>query len=368
MSQTSLPIVADCFSDQYGEARAKFLEAALLAGLSVTSQIHPLIGRYGEELAMDVVRDGPADADRLLIITSACHGVEGYCGSGVQVFALRDLEWRHRARSQGVALLFIHALNPYGFSYTRRVTHENVDLNRNGLDFTRPLPENPAYRALHSLLLPKEWPPAESVISAIESFIEDNGMGQFQAALTLGQYEFPDGLFFGGFGPTWSNQSFRSVIKSNAISASRIAWIDIHTGLGPCGAAELIHSGKDDPEAIGRARRWWGDRVTSFYDGSSASSQVTGSLTTSLYDECGESELTPIALEFGTVPLGVMLNALRAEQWLQNNLERTPEKVANAIKRDMREAFYIETEWWKNKVISQAMEAIEQAIDGLSMA
>jgi hypothetical protein len=98
---------------------------------------------------MDVALDGPADADKLLIVSSACHGVEGYCGSGVQVFALHDAEWRPRRATQGVAVLYIHALNPYGFSHIRRTTHENVDLNRNFHDFSQPLPVNEAYRELH---------------------------------------------------------------------------------------------------------------------------------------------------------------------------------------------------------------------------
>jgi hypothetical protein len=49
---------------------------------------------------MDVALDGDADAERLLIVTSACHGVEGHCGSGVQVFALHDAEWREKAKAQ----------------------------------------------------------------------------------------------------------------------------------------------------------------------------------------------------------------------------------------------------------------------------
>jgi hypothetical protein len=28
---------------------------------------------------------GPADADAILVLTSATHGIEGYCGSGAQV-------------------------------------------------------------------------------------------------------------------------------------------------------------------------------------------------------------------------------------------------------------------------------------------
>ena len=78
----------DAFSDSYAQARAKFLAAAAGAGLAVRSYPHPLPGRDGEALATDVVLDGPANAERLLIVTSACHGVEGFCGSGVQVDAL----------------------------------------------------------------------------------------------------------------------------------------------------------------------------------------------------------------------------------------------------------------------------------------
>ena len=114
--------VEQAFSASYAAARQQFLEAAASAGMALQSQPHPLTGVEGEALAMDVARDGPADADQLLILSSACHGIEGYCGSGVQVYALRDAEWLDKARSAGVAVLYVHALNPHGFSYGRRVT------------------------------------------------------------------------------------------------------------------------------------------------------------------------------------------------------------------------------------------------------
>jgi hypothetical protein len=149
----------DAFSDSYAQARAKFLAAAASAGLAVQSYTHPLPGRDGEALATDVVLDGPVNAKQLLIVSSACHGVEGFCGSGVQVDALGQAAWRAQAHAQGVAVLYVHALNPHGFSYQRRVTQENVDLNRNFQDFAQPLPVNEAYRALHALVLPEHWPP-----------------------------------------------------------------------------------------------------------------------------------------------------------------------------------------------------------------
>ena len=117
----------DCFAPSYAQARAKFLAATEAAGLDAFSHPHPILGRDGEALAMDVVREGPADAKSLLLISSACHGAEGFCGSGVQVALLRDAGWHARVRERGAAVLYVHALNPYGFSWLRRVTHEGVE-------------------------------------------------------------------------------------------------------------------------------------------------------------------------------------------------------------------------------------------------
>ena len=146
--------ILDCFAQRYAQARGKFHAAAEAAGLEVHSHPHPMLGQDGEALAMDVVRDGPADADAVLLLSSACHGVEGFCGSGVQVAALGNAALRQAAQAAGVALLYVHGLNPYGFSWWRRTTQENVDLNRNFQDFSQPLPRNTDYDEIAHLLVP----------------------------------------------------------------------------------------------------------------------------------------------------------------------------------------------------------------------
>ena len=99
--------IGEAFSPRYAPARQKFLQACVSAGLTVEPHAHPLKGRDGEDLSMDVALDGDANAEHLLIVSSACHGVEGHCGSGVQVFALHDAEWREKAKAQGVAVLYV---------------------------------------------------------------------------------------------------------------------------------------------------------------------------------------------------------------------------------------------------------------------
>ena len=368
MSETGTA-ARDVFSPSYAQARSRFLEAARAAGLHAESKPHPLKGREGEELAMDVARDGHPNAEKLLIVSSACHGVEGFCGSGLQTAALRDMQWREHADRLGVAVLYVHALNPYGFSHIRRVTHENVDLNRNFQDFSKPLPVNQAYRDLQPLLLPEEWPPSPANNAAIGNYVATHGEAAFQAAITRGQHEFPDGLFFGGIRPTWSNLALREVLRTHGRRAARIAWIDIHTGLGPSGVGERIFAGRDDAQAIARAREWWGGQgatpITSIYDGSSSSAFLTGLMWNALYDECPQAQYTGIALEYGTVPLLDSLQAMRAEQWLHLH-PGAPAALAAQIKRQMMDAFYTDTDEWKDQVRKQCREALFQAVDGLA--
>ncbi len=356
--------VTSAFSTSYAKARVKFLEAAATASLPTESFNHPLPGREGETLAMDVALDGPRDAQHLLIISSACHGVEGFCGSGVQVFALHDSAWREKARAAGVAVLYVHALNPFGFSHLRRVTHEGVDLNRNFQNFAHALPTNAPYLNIHELLLPAQWPPTAANEAALQQWQNLHGERALQTAITSGQYELADGLFYGGNAPTWSNSTLRQVLRRYGAKAQHIAWIDLHTGLGPRGVGERIFACRDEAPALARTRAWWGEGVTSVYDGSSSSANLSGLMWLAAYEECPQAQYTGIALEYGTQPLQDVFQALRAEQWLQRN-PQAPTAQALAIKQQFLDAFYVDADDWKGLVIAQAREALYQAVDGL---
>ena len=355
----------DHFSQSYAQARTKFLAAADAAGLDVASHIHPLRGRDDETLAMDVALDGPADARAVLIVSSACHGVEGFCGSGVQIALLRDAEWLATQRASGVAVLYVHALNPHGFSWWRRVTHENVDLNRNFHDFSQPLPGNPGYDEIAALLVPATWPPSDEVAARVQQLIDERGEAALQAAISGGQHAHPQGLFYGGVNPTWSHQTLRQVLRDHGQRCERLGWIDLHTGLGPNGHGERIFACRDDAAAMARARAWWGVDVTSIYDGSSSSARLTGLMWLSAYQECAQAEYTGIALEYGTQPMLDVMTALRADQWAENHPE-APLTQRRQLKQQIRDAFYTDTDEWKQRIVEQAIEAAHQALRGLA--
>ena len=356
---------SEYFSQSYPEARTKFLDAAEAARLDVKSHLHPMLGRDGELLAMDVVRDGPNDARSLLIISSGCHGVEGFCGSAVQTCLLRDLGWRQATRSAGVAVLYVHALNPYGFSWWRRVTQENVDLNRNFVDFSQPLPRNTAYDELATVIVPSTWPPSDAVNAATRQFITERGMAAMQQAVSGGQYHHPEGLFYGGLNPTWSHVILRHVLQEHATRCERLGWIDVHSGLGPSGVGERIFSCEDNPAALQRACAWWGAEVTSIYNGSSSSATLEGLMWRTAYQECPQAEYTGITLEYGTLPLMDLVDALRGDQWLENHPEASAGQRLQ-IKQRVRDAFYVDTAEWKQQVIVQAVDAAYGAVRGLA--
>lgn len=352
------------FSQTYAEARDKFFAATRIRGLGVETHVHPLPGRDGEMLAMDVARDGPRNARSLLVISSACHGVEGFCGSGVQVALLEDAAWHQAAHDAGVAVLYIHGLNPYGFSWWRRTTHENVDLNRNFRDFSAAPPRNAAYDELADLIVPEAWPPDAAIAAATARFVAEQGAKAWQQAISGGQYHHPKGLFFGGEAPTWSQTMVRHVFRDHGSRCARLAWIDLHTGLGPNGHGERIFACRDDAEALVRARAWWGD-VTSIYDGSSTSALLTGMMFEAAYEECAQAEYTGIALEYGTKPSLDVMDALRADQWLENHPE-ADDATRRAIKQQNRDAFYTDTDEWKEQIVAQAVDASYGAVRGLA--
>jgi hypothetical protein len=283
---------------------------------------------------MDVARDGDPSASKLLVLSSACHGVEGFCGSGVQVAALRDAAWRAEAR-RGVAVLYIHGLNPYGFSHMRRATHENVDLNRNFHDFDAAAAGEPGLPRTAPLLVPPEWPPTAGQQQGDAGVDGGPRRAGLPGAVSGGQYEFPTACSSAAGADLEQPDAARGAARPRP--PRRPHRLDRHPHRpGPSGVGERIYAGRDDAAAVARCRAWWdgGGRtpITSIYDGSSTSAFLTGMMFNAAYEECPQAEYTGIALEYGTVPVLQSLHALRGEQWL-NAAPRSARAVADAIRQ-----------------------------------
>lgn len=355
--------VLACFSADYGEAREKFLDACAARSLTVDSRLNPNAkGVRGEDLYADITLIGSPDAPKVLLLLSGTHGVEGYCGSGAQIALLR--EGFFADLPSDLCVIMVHAMNPYGFSHNRRVTEENVDLNRNFVDFASDDLPGADYARVHDYILPTDWdgPGREEADKGLLGFIENHGMPAFQAAITSGQHQFPDGVFYGGQAPTWSNEMLHGVMADYLAGKQVVAAIDFHTGLGPHGVGELIGIGSESQKA--RAARWYGDQVTDAEAGTSSSAPLTGMLAHGMAQALPKTELTFVTLEYGTYDVLTVLTALRGDNWLYQRGDVTT-SLGTDIKREIRKAFYPDTDEWKSAVWDRAREVVDMALKGL---
>jgi len=355
--------IVDNFSATYAEARDKFLAACKERGLTVDNYLNDQAkGAEGEDLYMDVARIGADDAKKILIISSATHGGEGFCGSGVQINLLRNGFFNDLPAD--TAVLLIHAVNPYGFSHIRRVNENNIDLNRNFRDYTQPLPDNAAYSEVHEMIVPADWdgPARAEAEEKIKAYIAEKGMPAFQAAVTGGQHVEETGIFFGGKEASWSNKTLRVVAKKHAANTEQLALLDIHTGLGPYGYGELIYV--SDLANLGRANDWYDNECTSPEDGSSSSAPVTGTMNFGITEMAPNAEHTCVAIEYGTLDLMVVLDSLRADNWLYVHGDINSD-LGKTIKKEVRDAFYCDADDWKEMVWERAHTVVSKALAGL---
>jgi len=279
----------------------------------------------------------------VLLIVSGTHGVEGYAGSALQSWWLGEDSGRES--HDDVRVVMVHGFNPVGFSWVRRVNEDNVDLNRNFVDWGSP-PRNEAYSDVADLLVPSSWggDVQGSTTAALLDVAGDVGLDRFQEIVSGGQYDHPTGVFYGGAGPVWSNRWLSEHLARLVAPATRLGVIDLHTGLGEWGHGELISH-----EAVGtlgyeRGTAWWED-VRSMLDGESVSAALSGDWLGAIDVMLPGVEVTAAALEFGTVDVISVLQALRADAWLHAHGDPVGDD-APAVREQVRAAFADDDPAW----------------------
>jgi len=352
------------FHDDYVAARRAFLLAAGEAGADVDGRLHESVrAPGGQALWMDVARLGPEKPDAMLVLLSGTHGVEGFCGGGVQVGTLRNL--RDAAPlPDGVGLLMVHAVNPYGFAWLRRVNEDNIDLNRNFIDWTAGAPpDNPGYRDLRDLFCPPTWD-ADANLAASDAARLAIGDRAFRTAHSGGQYQDAPGIFYGGAGPAWSQAALFSLLDHHLSGVGRIGVIDYHTGLGPPGHGERIAMHDPEGGAMDRLRVWLDGDVTSTHAGTAVTVPLSGTILDGIERRYARVEVTALALEFGTIDNRLVQLALRADNWLHHYGDMDSAQ-AMVIKQQIRDAFYPAGTDWKQAVWDRAVATQRAMLSGL---
>lgn len=351
------------FSPSYETARQRFRTAAEALGARLSTFPIAAPGPTGEALTIDLVRIGAPQPQRVVVISSGLHGVEGFCGSAMQTAWLEARQQSGQGLPDGTSVVLLHALNPYGFAWRRRVNEHNVDLNRNFLlrgEAYAGAP--PAARALHWFITPST-PPARFSLFWPQAIclLLWYGMQTLQEALTQGQHAFSDGLFFGGHQPEEPTVLVQSHFVSWIGAASHVLHLDVHSGLGRFATCALLSvEPADSPRGRWLAARF-GRRVETVGAGVAARTVVRGSMAHWLSATLAQSGRVYAFLgpEFGTYPGVRVFGALREE----NRAHRFPDHPAyDRTKERLVEMFCPQSARWRDAVVATGLALIDRAV------
>lgn len=358
--------MSDYFQPTYVDNRDRFLALAREHGAELHA--HPITakGPRGEDLAIDSAYFGPPDPARVLLLISGTHGVEGFAGSACQQQFLAE-DFSRLALPADGALLLVHALNPYGFAWLRRTNESNVDLNRNFLDHGANPIRRPDYLAIDPLLNPAELTEEGEATFFEEAMrlVDEKGYAWVQRVFTEGQYERPEGVYYGGNKPEESNPIIRRLCRERASSAREALMIDFHTGLGEWGEYTVLSDHDEDTPA----HRWLAahfppERVECPRAGGSVSAALDGELGQALEREVPAVAWRSAACEFGTYPGERVMMALRHENWLHHHGDRDSGR-GREIVAELLEVFRPDSADWRERVLRGGRDCIEHAWRGV---
>lgn len=317
-------------------------------------------GPEGETLATDTVWIGPADASKVLVLLGGTHGVEGFAGSAVQIDQLALLAEGLAIIPADTAVLMVHALTPWGYAWQRRCDADGVDLNRNSVDFSGPLPENQDYDLLKDAFY------LENALQrkvALAEFERQHGRVALEKAVSAGQYSDPSGPFYGGKAPAHGRTVCEGLMHRYALQERDLAVIDLHTGLGSYGYGEIICDHQPDSEGTHVAHRWYGDSVALPFLGTSSSVPKTGLLDYAWHAIMNDRSCY-ITLEFGTFSTDQLFEVLLRDHqlWAQ------PDNQQACLEHSkiMRHHFYPDDQAWREMVLFRARQVIAQGLQGVS--
>ena len=350
------------FSETYREARNRLLALTREAGDWNHEEIrHPEPGPDSQPIYTDVLWRGPRDAQRVLSITSGTHGAEGFCGSALQSWMVADAP----RLPDNTAIMLVHAVNPYGFAHIRRVNEDNVDLNRNFIDFEDGRPENRAYAEIYDLLNPSEWAPdtPAEIATELDRMRSEKDQLAMMKMISGGQYDFADGMQFGGFEPAWSRRTMEDIWQRYLQAAKIVVQIDVHTGLGPDGVGVLMMAADDEEPHKAITAEWLGPMFVTPRPRSRAETVLGGYMNAGMEQQV-HAWVIPMTLEYGTRPSNEVLLAMIEDNWLVHHGEIDSEG-GRAIKDRLLRVFYPNDEIWREKVMARGDEVLTKALAGL---
>ena len=363
---------SEVFYDEYDDVRAHLSDTA--SSLK-TRGYNVELSSYAIDESDDLYIDSiyiPATEKQtnLIVITTGVHGIEGYIGS-----VMLDVFWTEIYESEinkaNTGVLVVANVNPYGMKYHRRYNENNVDLNRNfildweSFDTT----VNKDYPKVDTFLGPDDT--MGNIVghelsfygSMIKELIED-GADTISNALLGGQYEYAEGVYYGGNGDEASTAYLKDVFKQTLESDyENIVHIDVHSGYGPRYNMVIFNSVFETMTEAESVELFGYDYIIA--NDSEDFYATTGDTTDFYYrlkEKLGtDNTLFSTCFEFGTIGdsfLDSIISMKYTVEENQNHWNPSDNETTNKIiKERYQELFYPTEKDWREKTIEDFTKA-----------
>ncbi|HUW11775.1 MAG TPA: M14 family metallopeptidase [Anaerolineae bacterium] len=360
------------FPRSYEESRDRFRQTlARVQELwpNASLQAYPL--SETENLTIDWLEAAALEkCEKLLVLTAAEHGIEGYVGSAVLQLLCDEILPQLDARSTG--LLLVHAVNPWGMKHHRRTNRSNVDLNRNFITDRSLLGQESASQSAQLDLFLNPSAPVRSLwqanvrfIARLVSLLATMGGDGLRQAILRGQFHNPLGLYYGGETDQPETRLLMDLLRRRLGQYDHMVLLDMHTGYGPRHQMTLVNSCVE-PRDSAELEQHCGYSPALKSDGAEFYF-MQGDMLDWLYrvadDEFPGKRLYAVSFEFGTLGESLLATArsLRA-MVLENQLLFHGSRNSRLRRQIAREfdALYLPADpEWRAKTTSDARRALQ---------
>ena len=357
---------SDSFYTSYDEIRTHLLDrvdSLVNSGISVEHTSYAV--DESDDLYIDkVYLPSSGERTNLILLTTGVHGMEGYIGSVMLDVFFAEIYPTLNTENTGI--LIVANVNPYGMKYMRRYNENNVDLNRNFIEdwdnFDRS--SNTEYPKVDKFLQPEGkmgnafWHEVGFYLSLAKEAIF-TGADTISDALLTGQYEYPEGVYYGGDGDEKSTAYLKGVFRECLDSEyENIVHVDIHSGYGPRYNMVIFNSVQDETteaEAVGMFGYDYIIAVDSeeFYPTFGDTTDYFYRLKNGMESD---KDLYSTCFEFGTIGDSFIDSILSLKYTVDENRQHwypTENKITEAVVREnYYELFYpTETEWREKTIV-----------------
>jgi len=308
--------------------------------------------------------------EKLLILNSGLHGIEGYTGSAVQIMFIEKILKQQLPDNMGVLLL--HGLNPYGFKYHRKVTENNIDLNRNCVEGDQMFDiKNEGFAELTDLLMPSKPVNINSLkyqffyLQAIYKIIRESMPVLRQAALQ-GQYDFEKGFYYGGKAYEPQIDTLKPFLISMIKEYKMVVNLDLHTGYGERGTMHLFIDKPENKDVLeGIEKVFEGKKID--WGNSDDFYTINGEYIKWVNSLVPTTLCIPMLFEFGTLNSQTTFGSLKSVQIMVSenqgaHYDYKNEKSKIKTKYLFDEMYIPSSAAWRSKVISDAYNILSLTI------